>query len=87
MEQIFVKAITILQPNGRIVIPAPIRQRLNLGSGQRLEVTIEKGRIVLTPPVDRLRQAQALLSQHVADDKDCWSQELIAERRAEAEGE
>lgn len=79
------KATTVLQPNGRVVIPAEIRQHLNLGSGQKLQITVQNGRIILTPHIDRLRQAQALLAQQVAGDHSRWSDELIAERRAEAE--
>lgn len=81
------RATTILQPNGRVVIPAEVRQQLDIGSGQRLEVSIEDGRIVLTPRVNRLRQAQDLVAELTADDDSRWSDELIAERRAEAERE
>ncbi len=81
------KATTILQPNGRIVIPSEIRRQLDLGSGQKLEISVDQGRIILTPQVERLRQAQALLGEHVAGDDNRWSEELIAERRAEAERE
>jgi AbrB family looped-hinge helix DNA binding protein len=81
------KATTILQPNGRIVIPSEIRQQLDLGSGQKLEVSIDQGRIILTPQVERLRQAQNLLSKHMAGDDSHWSEELMVERRAEAERE
>ncbi len=81
------KTIIVLQPNGRVVIPAEIRQRLDLDSGQRLEVTIQNGRIILTPQVRKLRRAQALLSEHVTGDDGRWSDELIAERRATADHE
>jgi AbrB family looped-hinge helix DNA binding protein len=79
------KAIIVLQPNGRIVIPSKIRQQLDLGSGHRLEVTVKNGRIILTPQIDHLREAQALLSKQVGDDTSRWSDELISERRSEAE--
>ena len=81
------KATTVLQPNGRLVIPAEIRQQLALGPGQKLEVSVDQGRIVLTPQVARLRQAQALLAEHAACDDSRWSEALLAQRRAEAEGE
>jgi AbrB family looped-hinge helix DNA binding protein len=81
------RATTVLQPNGRVVIPAEIRQQLAIGSGQRLEVSIEDGRIVLTPQVSRLRQAQARVAELTAGDDSRWSDELIAERRTEAERE
>lgn len=81
------RTTTVLQPNGRVVIPAEIRQQLAIGSGQRLEVSIEDGRIVLTPQVSRLRQAQTLVAELTAGDDSRWSDELIAERRAEAERE
>ena len=79
------RAITVLQPNGRIVIPAEIRQELGIGAGQRLEVSIENDRIVLTPQISRLRQAQALVTELTADDDSLWSDQLIVQRRGEAE--
>lgn len=79
------KAITVLQPNGRIVIPATIRQQLHLGPGHKLEITVQNGRIILTPQIDRLRRAQTLLAEQVGGDHSHWSDELMAERRAEAE--
>ena len=66
------KATTVLQPNGRIVIPSKIRQQLDIGTCQRLEVTVKNGRIILTPQIDRLREAQALLSRQVDDDTRRW---------------
>lgn len=42
---------------------------------------------MLTPRVKRLRQAQDLVAELTADDDSRWSDELIAERRAEAERE
>jgi AbrB family looped-hinge helix DNA binding protein len=81
------KATTVLQPNGRLVIPAAIRHQLALGPGQKLEVSVEQGRLVLTPQVARLRQAQALLAEHAAGDDSRWSEALLAQRRAEAERE
>lgn len=77
----------ILQPNGRLVLPVKIRQVLDLEPGQRLSITVDGGRIVLTPQIERLRQAQALLSEQVLGDDSLWSEKLIAERRAEAERE
>ena len=40
---------TKLKPRGQVTIPAEIRERLSLVDGDSLEVTIEDGRIVLTP--------------------------------------
>lgn len=34
---------------GRAVLPKPIREQLHLSAGDTLEVTIEEGRVVLSP--------------------------------------
>ena len=37
------------KPKGQVTIPAEIRERMALEEGDDLEVTVEGGRIVLTP--------------------------------------
>ena len=40
---------------GRIVVPKPLREALNLKAGARLEVSQEDGRLVLEPRQPRMR--------------------------------
>ena len=78
--------VVTINDQGRIVIPKAIRQRLNLAGGQRLEVHLENGRIVLTPQIQQLRLAQALTAAQVPGSVSL-ADELIQERRAEAKRE
>ena len=78
--------VITINAQGRLVIPKAIRQRLNLAGGQRLEVYLDNGRIVLTPHVQKLRHAQDLFAAHVSGSVSL-ADELIQERRAEAERE
>ncbi|NOX63087.1 MAG: AbrB/MazE/SpoVT family DNA-binding domain-containing protein [Chloroflexi bacterium] len=41
--------LVTLSSKGQLVIPKPIREALGLQSGVRLEVRLEKGRIILEP--------------------------------------
>jgi AbrB family looped-hinge helix DNA binding protein len=72
---------------GRVTIPAAIRNHLGLHPGSRLTAREEDGRIVLERPTDRLVRLRAQLA---ADRKAAGREgvsavdELIAERRAEA---
>jgi AbrB family looped-hinge helix DNA binding protein len=44
---------TKLSTKGQVVLPGPLRRRLDIRPGDPLEVKIEKGRIVLTPRKQR----------------------------------
>lgn len=71
-----------LGPQGRVVIPAEIRERLGLKTGEPLVATIEDGRLVLEKPanvVRRLRRRFQAVPAGVS-----LAQELILERRQEA---
>jgi AbrB family looped-hinge helix DNA binding protein len=54
---------------GQVTIPAPIRERLALMEGDYLEMTVEDGRIVLTPTeiVDRHPAIDAAIAEGLAD--------------------
>ena len=41
---------TKVSTKGQIVLPQPLRRRLGIRAGDRLEVSVEKNRIVLTAP-------------------------------------
>jgi AbrB family looped-hinge helix DNA binding protein len=40
---------TKISTKGQVVIPGPLRRRLDIRAGDRLEANIEDGRIILTP--------------------------------------
>jgi AbrB family looped-hinge helix DNA binding protein len=40
---------TKVSTKGQVVLPGPLRRRLDIRPGESLEVSIEDGRIVLTP--------------------------------------
>lgn len=70
-------------PKGRLVIPAPIRDELGLEEGTEMACFVEDGAVVLATDEalqDQLQAMFAHIDHSLAD-------ELIAERRAEAERE
>ena len=69
-------------PQGRIVIPAALREELNIGSGQELVARVEDGRLVLERREDVVRRLKGRFA-HVPAGR-LLSEELIAERREEA---
>jgi AbrB family looped-hinge helix DNA binding protein len=44
---------TKVSTKGQIVLPGPLRRRLNLQPGDPLDVDVENGKIILTPPKKR----------------------------------
>jgi AbrB family looped-hinge helix DNA binding protein len=40
---------TRVSTKGQVVLPGPLRRKLDIRNGDPLDVTIDKGRIVLTP--------------------------------------
>ena len=70
-------------PKGRVVIPADIRRQLEIHEGSELVALVEGEAVVLVP-----RSAiKSRLRSMFADIGVSMRQELIAERRAEAERE
>lgn len=51
---------TSVSTKGQVVLPAPLRRRLGIRAGDRLDANIETGRIVLTPRKKRARQARII---------------------------
>jgi AbrB family looped-hinge helix DNA binding protein len=41
---------TKVSTKGQIVLPGPLRRRLDIRTGDTLDIAVEKGRIVLTAP-------------------------------------
>ncbi len=52
---------TRVSTKGQVVIPGPLRRRLGIRAGDRLEANIEAGRIVLAPAKQRLRKARIVV--------------------------
>jgi len=73
-----------MSEGGRVVIPAEIRQSLGLKEGDAVLFDVRDGEVVLTTRMARLKRAQALIRQYVPAGVSL-ADELIAERRAEAE--
>jgi AbrB family looped-hinge helix DNA binding protein len=72
-------------PQGRIVIPAHIRQALGIHPGQTLVARIEDGRLVLETREQILVRVQSWFAQVPREVS--LVDELIAERREEARRE
>jgi AbrB family looped-hinge helix DNA binding protein len=72
-----------LGPDGRVVVPAAIRDALGLKEGDVLFARLEGGEIKLLTPQAAMRRAQAIVRQFVPADVSLVD-ELIAERRREA---
>jgi AbrB family looped-hinge helix DNA binding protein len=69
-------------PQGRIVIPAALREELGVSPGQELVARVEDGRLVLERRDDVVRRLKGRFA-HVPAGR-MLSEELIAERREEA---
>ncbi len=74
---------TRLDQGGRVVIPAEYRRALGLRPGEEVILRLEDGEIRLLSLAQAVREAQAIVRQHVPEGRSL-SDELIAERRAEA---
>jgi AbrB family looped-hinge helix DNA binding protein len=70
---------------GRLVLPADMRQELGVHDGDMLIVRLEDGRLVIETPDQLLDRMQALFD-HIPKGVSL-AEELIAERRAEAKRE
>lgn len=74
---------TRLNENGRIVIPAAIREAVGLKRGQDVVLWAEKGEVRISSPMARMRRAQEIVRKYVPEGISL-ADELIAERREEA---
>jgi AbrB family looped-hinge helix DNA binding protein len=75
-----------LNANGRIVIPAVVRQALDLRPGDELIMRIEDGELRLSTRRQALARARRLLRCYLPSGEDL-TQSLIEDRRQEAERE
>jgi AbrB family looped-hinge helix DNA binding protein len=75
-----------LGPGGRVVIPAALREAMEVAEGDTLLAWVEEGELHLLNPRVGARQAQAMLKGLIPPGVSLAG-ELIAERRREAEAE
>jgi AbrB family looped-hinge helix DNA binding protein len=75
-----------LSDNGRIVIPAEIRQKLGLSPGDTVLLSVEGYVLKIEPQRARIRRIQQSMRQFLPPDR-VLSDELIADRREEARRE
>ena len=54
---------TTVSSKGQVVLPSPLRRRLGLAAGDRLEATIKHGHIVLIPEKPKKRKARIVISK------------------------
>jgi AbrB family looped-hinge helix DNA binding protein len=79
---------TQVDKHGRIVIPAQIREELNLQPGEQIVVKIVDGTLQLENLRHAIRRSRGILTKLRPDlDGRSLADELIAERRAWAERE
>ena len=69
--------------NGRVILPAAVRRRLDVLDGGTIVIREEQGRLVLESATDSIRRAQAIV-QRFAPGALGVTEEFLAERRAEA---
>ncbi len=72
--------------NGRMVLPAGLRQQLHVEGGGLLIIREDEGRLVLENVDDTVRRAQALVRRY-APKAEGVTDELLTERRAESSRE
>jgi AbrB family looped-hinge helix DNA binding protein len=73
-------------PGGRIVIPARLREKLGVKPGDTVWLEEDNEQVRISSVRQAIRKAQALVRQYVPEGVSLVD-ELIAERRAEAERE
>lgn len=71
---------------GRVLIPAELRERMDVKPGTMVTITAGRGRIVLESRSAAVRAAQKYF-RTLAPESEIWSDELIAERRRKARRE
>jgi AbrB family looped-hinge helix DNA binding protein len=75
-----------LGPGGRVVIPAALREAMEVNEGDTILAWVENGELHLLSPRVGARQAQTMLKSLLPEGSSL-ADELIADRRREAEAE
>ena len=75
-----------LSEKGRVVIPAAIRNALEMGVGDALDLRVEDGELRISTLRSRIRRAQERV-RHLAPPGTLVSDDLSAERREAAKHE
>ena len=71
---------------GKLIIPASMRRELGIGSGDTVLVEVSDGELRVRSIPKALERARAILRRHIPEGTNL-SDELIADRRREAEDE
>jgi AbrB family looped-hinge helix DNA binding protein len=77
---------TRIDPQGRIVIPAEVRQQLGMKPGDALSLRVIDGELRITTYAEAIRRVQEFMRSKVGN-RTGLVDEFIAERRREAERE
>lgn len=77
---------TKIGQGGRIVLPARMRKAAGLAVGDEVIVRLENGSVRLLKQEEAIKRAQAIIRRFIPPGR-LLSEELIEERRAEAERE
>jgi AbrB family looped-hinge helix DNA binding protein len=82
-------AFLTLSPNGRVLIPAAVREQLGFKPNERIFVEVREGSLVLTPAAQRYANIRTFFDTHLTRLTPTTSEtdsvdEFIAERRKEA---
>ena len=72
---------------GRILIPAKLRTEINVRPGDPVVLETKGDELHVRPYRQAIREAQAIIRKHIPDRDRSLVDELIAERRREAEHE
>ena len=86
MNKPLMENVTKLSKGGRIVIPAAMRKLIGVSEGDELILRYRDGRLEVMTVRQAVQEAQNLVSRFVPEDRRLVD-ELLAERRAEAERE
>ena len=81
-----IESVTKIGKGGRIVIPAAMRKLIGVSEGDELILRYRDGRLEIMTVRQAVQEAQNLVSRFVPEDRHLVD-ELLAERRAEAERE
>ena len=79
-------ATTRLGTGGRLVIPGPLRKAMGLAAGDEVVLVLDRDGLRILTVSQAVSQAQALVARYVPAGVRL-SDELLADRRAEASGE